>query len=334
MHSNAETKCKNTSENSNKCQKTRNYQSYGLIWNAIKIKYFGAIWSSLKRKACNFTRDGNLQSSSTTLICSLHWESCMCENTGGAPTGCTQRLRANSHCGQRTSGLRLWKQRQVLLWRQLRLPRFDMLWTVHPQIQHAQCFAQHDHISSREHAWLKSCKAQDCTYLCPWDNCHARVMSFFFAALWHWPQAQVPYHLLHFSVRRSLPLTQALWRTIHIYPSKMHCRVAEQRKSHLSQVLSQKWSIPKILRLEELSLTGILGPIRTKHRKDLLEKLPEPYRRRYGWQRKSWCRDVLLPVADSLQLRLSGKYCRLRLWWWRTTKNAGFTTVFARSREL
>ena len=27
--------------------------------------------------------------------------------------------------------------------------------------------AQHDHISSREHAWLKSWKAQDCTSLCP-----------------------------------------------------------------------------------------------------------------------------------------------------------------------
>ena len=27
--------------------------------------------------------------------------------------------------------------------------------------------AHHDHISSREHARLKSCKAQDCTSLCP-----------------------------------------------------------------------------------------------------------------------------------------------------------------------
>ena len=27
--------------------------------------------------------------------------------------------------------------------------------------------AQHDHIASREHAWLKSWKAQDCTSLCP-----------------------------------------------------------------------------------------------------------------------------------------------------------------------
>ena len=37
--------------------------------------------------------------------------------------------------------------------------------------------AQHDHISSREHAWLKSWKAQDCTSLCLWNNCHPRVMS-------------------------------------------------------------------------------------------------------------------------------------------------------------
>ena len=37
--------------------------------------------------------------------------------------------------------------------------------------------AQHDHISSREHAWLKSCKAQDCTSLCPYKNYHPRVLS-------------------------------------------------------------------------------------------------------------------------------------------------------------
>ena len=52
----------------------------------------------------------------------------------------------------------------------------SVMWTVHPQIQHIQsCTA--DHISSREHAWLKSCKAQDCTPLCPEkqlsSTCHA-----------------------------------------------------------------------------------------------------------------------------------------------------------------
>ena len=37
--------------------------------------------------------------------------------------------------------------------------------------------AQHDHFSSRGHAWLKSCKAQDCTSSCPQNICHPRVMS-------------------------------------------------------------------------------------------------------------------------------------------------------------
>ena len=35
--------------------------------------------------------------------------------------------------------------------------------------------AQHDHISSREHAWVKSLKAQDYTSLCPSNNCHPRT---------------------------------------------------------------------------------------------------------------------------------------------------------------
>ena len=38
-------------------------------------------------------------------------------------------------------------------------------------------FVQQDHIASREHACLKSCKAQDCTSWSLWNNCHPRVMS-------------------------------------------------------------------------------------------------------------------------------------------------------------
>ena len=37
--------------------------------------------------------------------------------------------------------------------------------------------AQHDHMSPREHDWLKSCKAQDCTSLCLQNHCPPRVMS-------------------------------------------------------------------------------------------------------------------------------------------------------------
>ena len=37
-----------------------------ILGNEFKILYFGAIWSSLKRKACNFTKLGHMQSFSTT----------------------------------------------------------------------------------------------------------------------------------------------------------------------------------------------------------------------------------------------------------------------------
>ena len=46
-----------------------------------------------------------------------------------------------------------------------------LLCTLHPQIQHVQSCTQHDHISSREHAWL------NCASLRPKNNCHPRVMS-------------------------------------------------------------------------------------------------------------------------------------------------------------
>ena len=63
----------------------------------------------------------------------------------------------------------------------------------------------------------------------------------------------------------------------------------------------------------------------------IYEKL---YYRRYGRIWKSWCRDVVPPVTDAFRLWLSGEHCRLGSWRWRTTKNAGFTTVCARSRGL
>ena len=37
-----------------------------VLGNAFKMQYFGEIWSSLKRKACNFTKHGHMQSFSTT----------------------------------------------------------------------------------------------------------------------------------------------------------------------------------------------------------------------------------------------------------------------------
>ena len=56
-------------------------------------------------------------------------------------------------------------------------------------------------------------------------------------------------------------------------------------------------------------------------RKIYEKQLPKSYRWRYGWIWKSWCRDVLHRVIDAFRLWLSG-----------TAKNAGFTSVYAKSR--
>ena len=61
-------------------------------------------------------------------------------------------------------------------------------------------FAQHDHISSREHAWLKSWKA--CTSLRLQDNCHPRVMSH-----------SLP-HLTRSTITSSLSSTSPIFPTI------------------------------------------------------------------------------------------------------------------------
>ena len=97
----------------------------------------------------------------------------------------------------------------------------------------AQCVTTHteqnDHISSREHAWLKIahlCVPKELSstchvsFLAAPDNDHKHKLS----------------HLPHLSFRRFHQHTQDLWRTIHIYPAKFHGRVADQHKSHLSHV--------------------------------------------------------------------------------------------------
>ena len=55
-------------------------------------------------------------------------------------------------------------------------------------------------------------------------------------------------HLPHQSFRHSLPRTQVLWRTMHFHPAKIHGRVADQHKSHLSHTQYQltprsKWKM-------------------------------------------------------------------------------------------
>ena len=75
------------------------------------------------------------------------------------------------------------------------------------------------------------------------------------------------------SFRQSHQHPQDLRYTTTVYPAMIHGRVADQHKSHLSQVMSPKSSRSslKTSSPDELSLTGILGQIRIKYRKDLRE---------------------------------------------------------------
>ena len=143
--------------------------------------------------------------------------------------------------------------------------------------------AQHDLISSRERAWLKSWKAQDCTYLCPYNKCHPRVMS-----------PSLPHLTLTTSTSSLSPIssTSPIFPTVSpahkTYDSRprftLRCSTAEWRintnpTSHRfwapsrlrSQPSTPKRSSRKTSSPEELILEGILGQIRVKYRKDLWE---------------------------------------------------------------
>ena len=104
--------------------------------------------------------------------------------------------------------------------------------------------AQHDHVSSREHAWLTSCKAQDCTPLCPHNNCHPRVMSRplpLLALTTSTSSLSLPFHSLLLHFRRSHFCTQALGFSTLIHPAMFHGREADQHKSLLSHLSSEIW---------------------------------------------------------------------------------------------
>ena len=132
--------------------------------------------------------------------------------------------------------------------------------------------AQHDHISSREHAWPKSCQAQDCTSLCPWNDCHPRVMSHSLphltlttstSSLSLSPISSTSPIFPTVSPSQTSPMTPNPWKPCDV---PRHSGGSTQI-NHLSQVMSPNWlrskqSTPKRSSLktsspEELTLEGI-----------------------------------------------------------------------------
>ena len=123
----------------------------------------------------------------------------------------------------------------------------------------------------------------------------------------HRPQSQILSHPLRLSFRRSLQRAHDLRNTMNIYPAMFYGRVADQHKSHLSQVMSPNSSRPKRSGLktssrEQLSLTRILGQIRINYRKDQQEaisKILSP---------KTWMNLVKLVPMSYIQSQMHSDY--------------------------
>ena len=88
--------------------------------------------------------------------------------------------------------------------------------------------------SSREHAWLKSWTAQDCTSLCPETIVIHESMSRSLPRLTLSTGTSSLTYLTYFSNDLSNP-HKTCWYTMNIYRAVFHGRVADQHKSHLSQ---------------------------------------------------------------------------------------------------
>ena len=111
------------------------------------------------------------------------------------------------------------------------------VWTVHPQIQHVQSCTAWPHFITRTRVAQGS--SLRIAHLCVPKTLVIHVSCLSPCRTWHWLQAQVlshPFHPRLLPLQRSLPHKQALWFSTHMYPAMIHSRVADQHKSHLSQI--------------------------------------------------------------------------------------------------
>ena len=105
---------------------------------------------------------------------------------------------------------------------------------------------QYGHISSREHAWLKSVQAQGCTHWCLKNNCHPRVMSH-----------SLPHLTLTISTRSLSPTSPILPTISPSHPSPfahdpyLPCEVPRQSGGS-TQIPSLTGCEPKLIEPEDL----------------------------------------------------------------------------------
>ena len=192
----------------------------------------------------------------------------------------------------------------------------------------AQCVstytAQYDHISSREHAWLKSAQLRIARSGVLKTVCHPRVMS---RSL---PRLTLTTSTSSLSPASSVfpPFSPSQSCPIQIYPATIHGGVADPLK-----IPSPTGHEPKVIQSNDLE------PGRTELDRnlgsDLHQTLERIYERwlskschwRYGRIWTSWCRDALHPIKDTLRL------LKTRILKMENYENAGFTTVYTRARR-
>ena len=119
------------------------------------------------------------------------------------------------------------------------------------------------------------------------------------------------FYLPLLSFPQSLRHTQDCWHTMNIHPATFHGRVADQRKSPLSQVMSPKSSRPtssseaidpEDLGPRRIELDRNLGTDPYQIQERFVRKSPKSYRRRCGGIWQSWRREVLYPITDAFRL--------------------------------
>ena len=212
------------------------------------------------------------------------------------------------------------------------------LWTVHPQIQHMQSCTAWSHVITRTRV-AQELEGTGLHILCIeiiviHVSCHIPCRT------WHHPQSQVLSLSQFACLSDDLSNTHTTFGTRWIFT--LRCSTAEWR-INTDPISHRLWAQTHRVRSDRAwTLRGEknlawkeswYGSVSNTW-KNNEKRFPKSYHRRYGWIWKSWCRNVLHPVTDAFRLWLSGEHCRLGSWRWRTAKNAGFTTVYAKLRRL
>ena len=112
-------------------------------------------------------------------------------------------------------------------------------------------------------------------------------------------------HLPHLSFRQHHQHTQGLWYSIHVHTAKVQCRVADQHKSHLSEVCEPKLIETEAIEPEDLDPRRIelernLGTLPYLIQERFTEQFPKSCHRRCGMMQETFKKWNQITARDCL----------------------------------